>query len=338
MRPSGRFPFRWCFRSWSWSRPRGSPLRSWSVFQLGQRRPCLRPVHPSLGLLAPSALSVRRIHFPATVSLRDSRSEVSRSPRRQVPPWLRSACVVSRDLDGLLLSGPGDLFQPLTPMGFGLPFPRFDAVLLWSLDLRFPARGMSTAAKDSRLGGFFAWRRWRLPARYRSTARCCSALAGRFRRPPLQSPKCLVRLRLPVASTVRPSAFRSLPARFRGASLGSLRRFSGPGCPGPVTTSLRRSFARWPVRPAPPGSPSASLSPGRLPLCRGCLSRCLVDHWPRVNSSCGRFPSGAVPPPRRMDRSRSRPSPLSRWRPLASAGFAFFPPSVAARGLLRTVG
>ena len=140
----------------------------------------------------------------------------------------------------------------------------------------------------------------------------------------------------------RPPSVRLRSVRYRPASAGhhwvALGRFSCSGCPAQVTSSLHRSVAPWPVRSAPPGSPSASSFRTRLPLCRGCLSRCLVDHWPRVNSSCGRFPSGAVPPPRRMDRSRSRSSPLSRCRPLASAGFAFFPPSVAARGLLRTVG
>jgi hypothetical protein len=77
-----------------------------------------------LRLLAPPTLPARRIHFPAVRSLCGSHRSVPAPPRRQVPPWLRSASAVSHDLDGLLLSGPGDLFQPLTPMGFGLPLPR----------------------------------------------------------------------------------------------------------------------------------------------------------------------------------------------------------------------
>jgi hypothetical protein len=44
-------------------------------------------------------------------------------PRRELPRSLRSAFVVFRDPDGLPLPGPCDLFQPLTPLGFGYPFP-----------------------------------------------------------------------------------------------------------------------------------------------------------------------------------------------------------------------
>ena len=126
-------------------------------------------------------------------------------------------------LTGCSSPGPVTSFSHSRPWGSGSLLPRVDAVPLRPLDLRFPARGMGTAATGSRVVGLGSPRQRRLPASYRSTPRCCSALAGRFRRPPLQSPKCLVRLRLPVASTVRPSAFRSLPARFRGPSLGSSR-------------------------------------------------------------------------------------------------------------------
>jgi hypothetical protein len=40
------------------------------------------------------------------------------SPRRGVPSPLRSACAVSHDLDGLSLSRPSGVFQPVTLLGF----------------------------------------------------------------------------------------------------------------------------------------------------------------------------------------------------------------------------
>jgi hypothetical protein len=45
-------------------------------------------------------------------------------PRRGLPPPRRSACVVSRDLDGLLPPGPCGVFRPLTPLRSGAPAPR----------------------------------------------------------------------------------------------------------------------------------------------------------------------------------------------------------------------
>jgi hypothetical protein len=42
-------------------------------------------------------------------------------PRRGLPPPLRSVFAVFHDLDGLLLPGPCDVFQPLTFLGFGSP-------------------------------------------------------------------------------------------------------------------------------------------------------------------------------------------------------------------------
>jgi hypothetical protein len=44
------------------------------------------------------------------------------SPRASTPA--SAACAVSHDLDGLLPPGPGGVFQPLTPLGFGFPPPR----------------------------------------------------------------------------------------------------------------------------------------------------------------------------------------------------------------------
>ena len=53
-----------------------------------------------------------------------SRRVLADSPRRGVPCPLRSVFVVFRDLDGLPRPQTGDLFQPLTLMGFGFPAPR----------------------------------------------------------------------------------------------------------------------------------------------------------------------------------------------------------------------
>jgi len=64
------------------------------------------------------------------------------SPRRGVPRPLRSAFAVSHDLDGLIPPGLRDLFQPHTPMGFGVPVPR---------------RSPRIAPRTSLIGGWFDW-------------------------------------------------------------------------------------------------------------------------------------------------------------------------------------
>ncbi len=96
--------------------------RAWSgPLSLGVRRPfdALNPGDPPPGEARPTLRDgcSRRPRRPG--SLRSAHT----SPRRGVPRPLRSASAVSHDLDGLLPPGPGDLFQPLTPMGFVLPAP-----------------------------------------------------------------------------------------------------------------------------------------------------------------------------------------------------------------------
>ena len=52
-------------------------------------------------------------------SYRTGSCQLDQVPRRGIPPPLRSAFVVSRDLGGLPLSGPSDMFQKVTLVGFG---------------------------------------------------------------------------------------------------------------------------------------------------------------------------------------------------------------------------
>jgi hypothetical protein len=62
---SGRFPFRRWLRPWPCIHPRGPRSRHGSGSRHDVRPPCLLPVPPPVGFFAPSALSVRGIHFPA---------------------------------------------------------------------------------------------------------------------------------------------------------------------------------------------------------------------------------------------------------------------------------
>jgi hypothetical protein len=119
----GGFPsFPW-HRSWPFARPRGPLLRVWPRLPAGVRPPSVLRVHPPVGLVAPPALPVRGIHFPARPSCSRFHEGLPAPPRRGLPHPLRSAYAVSHDLDGFLFLGPCDLFQPLTPMGFALPAP-----------------------------------------------------------------------------------------------------------------------------------------------------------------------------------------------------------------------
>jgi hypothetical protein len=66
---------------------------------------------------------VPRSNRDHTTSPARQRRTGGRGPRRGLPHPLRSASVVSHDLDGLLLLVPCDVFQSLTPMGFASPVP-----------------------------------------------------------------------------------------------------------------------------------------------------------------------------------------------------------------------
>jgi hypothetical protein len=67
----------------------------------------------------PAALTVGRLRS----SHPHSRSGGPAVPRRGLPHPLRSASAVSHDPGGLLLLGPGGVFRPLTPLGFGSLLP-----------------------------------------------------------------------------------------------------------------------------------------------------------------------------------------------------------------------
>jgi len=171
-------------------------------------------------------------------------------PRRELPHSLRSVFVVFRDPDGLPLPGPCDLFQPLTPMGFGYPSP-----LLLSLPSRvlrpsFSGTPPPVLRSEDRVpfgvGGGFPCHR--LPIGFHRRSAC----ASRLRIPPLRPSRRPFRLRLPSAFTV----LRCPPDHLDGLSCG-VQSFPGV------------SFPFHPFQPSVlPGSedPGVRDPPGRFPL------------------------------------------------------------------------
>ena len=137
---------------------------------------------------------------------------VPASPRRGLPHPLRSVFAVSRDPDGLFLSTPCGLFQPLTPMGF--PFPA-------------PSSGASTSALRPTLpyrgDGFHPGGSWSTRSRVAAEAvpllqtaapfarrllvrlqLSCSFVAACIRRPPASHPEMLRRPSLAASSSGLP--------------------------------------------------------------------------------------------------------------------------------------
>jgi hypothetical protein len=117
---------------------------------------------PSPGNPLPGATSVSATEPARLAPCRLCRG-LSASPRRGFPHPLRSAFVVSRDLDGLLFPEPCDLFQPLTPLGFVFPAPRCRSTVAgrpvcpfarFSKESPVRARGMGHGSGGSRLVGF----------------------------------------------------------------------------------------------------------------------------------------------------------------------------------------
>jgi len=116
-------PARLSRHSWPCAHPRGprSLPRPRSRTRLRRTDPSSRPSFR--GVLPPLRRS-QRAESTSRLSLPHRPKPLfRRSPRRGLPHPLRSAFVVFHDLDGLLLCAPCDLFQPLTPLGFGLPVP-----------------------------------------------------------------------------------------------------------------------------------------------------------------------------------------------------------------------
>jgi len=131
------------------------------------------------------------------VALPSTLVSVPASPRRGLPHPLRSAFAVSHDPDGLSLSMPCGVFQPLTPMGFVSPAPSSGAstsALRPTLPYRgdgfhpggswsFRARVAAEAASLVQTAAPFARR---LPVRLQLS---CSSVAACIRRPPASHPK-----------------------------------------------------------------------------------------------------------------------------------------------------
>jgi hypothetical protein len=116
---------------WTWLRSPHSPMR-WPV--------------PGQSLLL--SLPLRPWLLPGSPA----------SPRRGVPRPLRSASAVSHDSDGLLLSGPGGFFHPLTPLGFFVPAPRLLFRSAAPRTNRTPHGGEATVQEaPSRTRPVFAW-------------------------------------------------------------------------------------------------------------------------------------------------------------------------------------
>jgi hypothetical protein len=291
--PSG-FPFVPWRRSWPFARPRGPLLRDRPRLAFGVRPPTASRVHPPVGLVAPPALSVRGIHFPARPSCTRSHGDPPAPPRRGLPHPLRSASAVFHDLDGLLLLGPWNLFQLHTPMGFGLPAPLASALppaarrpLLpgcrrsgcTQMNTSCPARGVGTRARGSRL----ASRPDRFPgpspgrpvaeASVRPGYATAFAARARCRRAPSKKEK--VRLRLSAASAA--PALAACPPRWTVVMAASpFRNPCGPGqavqvvarldpmarlVVGVASLARRRSSGR--VLPRPPNGPTETGSAPR---------------------------------------------------------------------------
>lgn len=82
-----------------------------------------RPQTSSRGFCFPSDVPRARSPLPRKLSSPRLASATANSLRRGIPSPLRFAYTVFHGLDDLLLLAPCDIFQPLTPVGFFIPFP-----------------------------------------------------------------------------------------------------------------------------------------------------------------------------------------------------------------------
>jgi hypothetical protein len=169
---------------------------------------------PPLGFDAPKMLPARGIHVPTTAPC--SRFPVcpsSRASRRGFPRPRCSAFVVFRDLGGLLLPEPCDLFQPLTSLGFVSRSPR----LLPSQQITrgHPARkawGVGTTRAGSRLTfTSIGTSRRSLRSLCRRRSCCAEAQLVRFRLPELDRSMTLTTCSLAQAVVRWSPGFRCVP-------------------------------------------------------------------------------------------------------------------------------
>jgi hypothetical protein len=162
-------------------------------------------VPPPVGSAAPPTLPARGIHFPARPSSSGSHRLRPAPPRRGLPHPLWSAFAVSHDLDGLPLLEPGDLFQPLTPMGFGLPAPHHPTRRSRPED-PIPSRRRRSGDRPKTL----SCPTWGVGTRarsYRSVIRpnCFPGLSPGFQQPKLPSTRARRPLSQPVTLTAAPN-------------------------------------------------------------------------------------------------------------------------------------
>ena len=203
--------------------------------------------------------------------------------RRRVPLLLRSASAVSHDLDGLRLSTPCGVFQPLTPLGLSFPAPCRD-VFTSALRPTLPRPG----------DGFPPGGSWSSLCRVAAEAAPLRRSAAPFaRRRPF-------RLQLPCAChrCVHPQPARVPPE-------GGALAFAG-------RVAVRVAPADRPRRPTevvPPG-------PARLDPAQGLPLPRVADPRPRVTAVMGRSRRARA----LSDPLRSRLAALPRCEPFASAG------------------
>jgi len=189
--------------------------------------------------------------------------------RRRVPLLLRSASAVSHDLDGLRLSMPCGVFQPLTPLGLSFPAPCRD-VFTSALRPTLPRPG----------DGFPPGGSWSSLCRVAAEAAPLRRSAAPFaRRRPF-------RLQLPCAPRrcVHPRPAR-VPTRRWSADLRQPRR--RPGCPVRPSVSSHRS---GPARTRSPRPRPGIASPVQSRPATACY-RCHGS----VPSGTGPFRPAALP-------------------------------------------
>jgi hypothetical protein len=288
---SGRFPFRRWLRPWPCIHLRGPRSRSGSGSRHDVRPPCLLPDPPPFGFFTPPVLPVRGIYFPALPSLPGVPGPACVAPVRPRPSSLASsrgsnpASFRLRRLFATLTvySSP----NPVTCFSHSHPWGSFS--LLPARLLEKPVRAIPKNRASVR-GGWSTQRKapgrtWLrgldFPARPKlcwstvmsqdrrsfpsassappPTPKCCRvASASLYRRSPLQSPKCLVRLRLP--STYASQVIRHRPVRRELQAAHNARDHRS------VTKPTRFDPAR------PPRQQAAEARRAR-PRLRGCLSR-----------------------------------------------------------------
>jgi hypothetical protein len=163
-----------------------------------------------------------------------SRLDGSAVPRRGLPPPRRSAFVVSRDLDGLILPGPSDVFRPLTPLRSVAPAPREGARIRRPEGRCLRTRGAGFLYQDLPVGSVRAANKAEAPSPSANGTAASAALAvapasgspHAFVSPPIGPPPGFPDVRL-LTSPVR-SVLSRLPRPFR-----PVRAAATASCPDP---------------------------------------------------------------------------------------------------------